>query len=533
MRAPSVLKSVVRGLLGIAALAGVVAAEAAAVTWNGWTFDYEVSGNFDGLSLKNVTYQGHTLVYKINLPVMRVFYDNDACGPYADRLGGTLSPIPWANNATIAQREFTLGGRQWYEIGIRDQIGNYDIYQVYYLSGDGTLDAHIYSKGLQCLVDHVHYPSWRIDFDVDGSANDLIERSTGAGFQIDATEFDSNAAMAVDHGWRVRDAVTNLYVDILPGFPDFSIPDGSTTAPATDYSQNTVFGRAYRAAEDAGWTYGPNTQVPYNDGENILNADIVAWYEAYMPHWAAEGSALWHSTGVRLVSSLTDTTPPSVPTNLSATATSSSQVNLAWTRSTDNVAVAGYSVERCEGATCTSFASIATAVAGTAYTDTGLAESTGYRYRVRAMDAVGNASESSNVAAAATLGSAPPCTVTLSFASIADNKVAYKLTDTGATAVTLDTFVLNFPSNYSSVKEVKLGGASIFKSSGSVPPVGSGVTISAWTNSDVTKRQLNPGATKNLEISFSQKWPKANCPNGTCFAGTASLTPGCQVSFNP
>src|SRR3989344_1475867 len=48
-----------------------------------------------------------------------------------------------------------------------------------------------------------------------------------------------------------------------------------------------------------------------------------------------------------------DTTPPSIPTNLSASAISSSQINLSWTASTDNVGVTGYRVERCSGSTCT------------------------------------------------------------------------------------------------------------------------------------------------------------------------------------
>ena len=64
-----------------------------------------------------------------------------------------MLPIPWANNARLAQRQFTFNNRQWYEIGIRDAIGNYDLYQVYYLSEDGMIDAHIYSKGLQCRVE--------------------------------------------------------------------------------------------------------------------------------------------------------------------------------------------------------------------------------------------------------------------------------------------------------------------------------------------------------------------------------------------
>ena len=51
------------------------------------------------------------------------------------------------------------------------------------------------------------------------------------------------------------------------------------------------------------------------------------------------------------------------PANFIATAVSSSQINLSWTASTDNVAVTGYLLERCQGVGCTNFAQIATSVA--------------------------------------------------------------------------------------------------------------------------------------------------------------------------
>jgi subtilisin-like proprotein convertase family protein len=302
-----------RWSLALLALLLSTRASAAPVNWQGWTFDYAVSGNNDGLSLSDVSFQGRPLIRKLSLPVMRVFYDGNACGPYADRLGGTLSPIPWASNATLAQREFSLNGQQWYEIGIRDQIGSYDIYQAYYLSADGIIDAHIYSKGLQCVVDHVHYPNWRIDFDLDGTGSDQILGDRGAGFEALTQEFDARATSAADHAWRVRDATTGLAVDVLPGFADFSIPDGNTTVPVTAYSENAVFGRLYRSNEDTGWTYGPNTQVPYNNAEDIGTADTVFWYEAWLPHAADEGSQLWHSTGLRLVTRLAGTPPPVSP----------------------------------------------------------------------------------------------------------------------------------------------------------------------------------------------------------------------------
>ena len=41
-----------------------------------------------------------------------------------------------------------------------------------------------------------------------------------------------------------------------------------------------------------------------------------------------------------------DTSPPSPPTGLTATAAGSGQVNLNWTASNDNVGVSGYRVER-------------------------------------------------------------------------------------------------------------------------------------------------------------------------------------------
>src|SRR2546428_227208 len=85
-----------------------------------------------------------------------------------------------------------------------------------------------------------------------------------------------------------------------------------------------------------------------------------------------------------------DTTPPSAPAGLTATAASATQIALSWTASTDDVAVTGYVVERCPGAECNTFTPVA-AASGTTYSDTGLAPSTSYSYQVRAGDAAGNA----------------------------------------------------------------------------------------------------------------------------------------------
>jgi predicted phage tail protein len=98
-----------------------------------------------------------------------------------------------------------------------------------------------------------------------------------------------------------------------------------------------------------------------------------------------------------------DTTPPTAPTGVTPSVVSSSQIDLAWTASTDAVGVTGYRVERCAGASCTNFAQVGTP-ATTSFSNTGLAAATTYRFRVRAVDAAGNLSAYSAIATAATPG---------------------------------------------------------------------------------------------------------------------------------
>jgi len=90
-----------------------------------------------------------------------------------------------------------------------------------------------------------------------------------------------------------------------------------------------------------------------------------------------------------------DTTAPTTPAALTATAASTSRVNLAWAASTDDVGVVAYDVYR-GGA-------LVGAAAGTSYADTGLAPGTTYTYAVAARDAAGNVSGLSATATATTL----------------------------------------------------------------------------------------------------------------------------------
>lgn len=90
-----------------------------------------------------------------------------------------------------------------------------------------------------------------------------------------------------------------------------------------------------------------------------------------------------------------DVVPPSVPDNVDAVAVSTTQIDVSWDASTDNVGVTGYQVFRDN-------TQIATTTLLT-YSDIGLTAATTYDYTVRAFDAAGNVSTSSATSSAATL----------------------------------------------------------------------------------------------------------------------------------
>lgn len=82
-----------------------------------------------------------------------------------------------------------------------------------------------------------------------------------------------------------------------------------------------------------------------------------------------------------------DTQPPTVPTGLTATVISSTEIDLSWAPSTDNVGVTEYIIYR-------NGTKIGT-TAGTSYQSTGLRASTNYTYCVKACDAAENRSAKS------------------------------------------------------------------------------------------------------------------------------------------
>ncbi|WP_020564362.1 fibronectin type III domain-containing protein [Methylosarcina fibrata] len=104
-------------------------------------------------------------------------------------------------------------------------------------------------------------------------------------------------------------------------------------------------------------------------------------------------SAYSNIAGITVTASL-----PAAPSNLTATAQSTTQIKLTWTDNATNETQ--FKIERCQGSTCSNFVQIkAVGANSTNYTDSNLRSKTAYRYRVRASNNSGNSAYSNSAGA--------------------------------------------------------------------------------------------------------------------------------------
>ena len=273
--------------------------------------------------------------------------------------------------------------------------------------------------------------SWTASTDNVGVAQYKVERCAGAGCANFAqiatpvsTGFNDNGLSASSaYSYRVRaedaagnnSAYSNVFSDTTPAAADTTPPSMPTNLTATAAS-STQINLSWTASTDNAGVTGYKVercsgaacanfaQIAAPTGTTFNDTGLTAstsYSYRVRANDAAGNNSGYSNTASATTQTPPDTTPPTAPTNLTATAALSTQINLSWTASTDNVGVTGYKVERCSGAACANFAQIATPT-GTTFNDTGLTASTSYSYRVRANDAAGNNSAYSNTASATT-----------------------------------------------------------------------------------------------------------------------------------
>lgn len=199
---------------------------------------------------------------------------------------------------------------------------------------------------------------------------------------------------------NVADATTQAPPIVIPR------PPTSLTATATSSTQINL-----------SWSDNANDETAFelessNDGTNFTKITDLAANTTTYSHTGLNASTRYYyrvraknSAGASPYSNVADATTqappvtiPRPPTSLTATAASSSQINLSWTDNANDET--GFEVERSTDGT--NFAKITDVAANaTTYANTGLNSSTKYYYRIRAKNSAGN-SAYSNIADATT-----------------------------------------------------------------------------------------------------------------------------------
>jgi hypothetical protein len=172
---------------------------------------------------------------------------------------------------------------------------------------------------------------------------------------------------------------------------------------------------------------------------------------------------------------------PSAPTGLTATANSSSAIGLSWSAVTPpaNCSISGYSVygSTTSGFTPGSTNLIASGLTGTTYTNTGLAASTTYYYKVEATDAEGTSTASTQ---------ASNTTLAASCSAVPSAPTGLTATATSSSAIGLSWSAVTPPANCT------ISGYSVYGSTtngftpGSTNLLASGLTGTTYSNSGLS-----------------------------------------------
>lgn len=269
-------------------------------------------------------------------------------------------------------------------------------------------------------------------------ASVLAGATTTAGSEI-TVEALSNVARTYNFRFTVRD---NRAGGSGNNSDDAVITVNGTAGPFSVSSQNTATTVTGGTSQTVTWNVAGTTA----NGVNAANVDIL---------WSTDGGNTWTTilagtpndgtqavtipntsttTGRIMVkgsnhiffdvnnanitvnagSGTSDTTAPTAPT-LAASGTTSTSTNLSWSGATDNVGVTGYDIYQ--------GTSLIGSTASTSYTVSSLSPSTTYSFTVRAKDAAGNASVSSNTVSVTTLAGTAVSYCSASANNTADERI--------------------------------------------------------------------------------------------------------------
>jgi hypothetical protein len=216
------------------------------------------------------------------------------------------------------------------------------------------------------------------------------------------SRYNNFSAITTQYSGTISDKTGDK--NIIPSYDTFTYGKGAYLM-VPDALQGQGAGGADMGAEvlyqaqDRVLTNQPLWPWPMEDRYYQETGRSVTW-EAHGGLWKSLDGAYATTPVPPPATPPADTIAPSAPAGLSATAVSSSQINLSWNASTDNTGVAGYKVYKSGNLIGTT--------TSRAHSDTGLLASTIYSYSVAAFDAVGNTSALSAQVSATTPANTVP-----------------------------------------------------------------------------------------------------------------------------
>ncbi|HUG28913.1 MAG TPA: fibronectin type III domain-containing protein [Candidatus Limnocylindria bacterium] len=170
------------------------------------------------------------------------------------------------------------------------------------------------------------------------------------------------------------------------------------------YRDPAVRGVTLRLA--AGWTQITQTQLIDTRPRTTTFADaplrLDHGFRDYVSGVKVRVTSIGKYAAKVAITMPSDAIAPTAVSSFTATATSTSAINLKWGPSTDNRAVTGYRIWR-DGVLLTTAAATATSL-----TDSGLAPSTRYYYTIKAIDGAGNLSAAVSAPATTSAADSPP-----------------------------------------------------------------------------------------------------------------------------
>src|SRR3989442_849014 len=370
-------------------------------------------------------------------------------------------------------------------------------------------------------------PAWQIvgtgDFDGDGKA-DILWRNAVTGqnyiYLMNGLTIASEGSVNVvdpTSGWQVqgigdfdgdgRDDV--LWRNLATGENYIWLMNGWTIAS----------GGLIRTVADQAWQVKGIGDLDGDGRADILWRNTVTGEDyAYFMNGSAIASEgflntvadlYWMPRSATTLADVTgwDTVAPSTPAGLTASAVSSSRINLSWLAATDNVGVIRYGVYR-NGVQID-------IVAATSYANTGLAAATTYSYTVLAYDTSWNASAQSSAVSATTK-------------ALADTQAPSSPTNLAATVVSSSQIDLSWSP---ATDNVGVTGYRVYRNGTlAASPSGTSVSItglSAGTTYSFTVSAVDAaGNASALSAPLSATTPGTGGTVPTPYTGTPIAVPG-------